>query len=283
MPGIVKHSRGANMVGCDLPAAPCIWYSTLRFDPSGLPATRPGTISKVASKRVPKTATLADKPLQRPKSLADQAAADIRARIIRGDFPLGASLSENTLALELGVSKTPVREALLQLKMEGLVSIHPQRGTFVFDMSAEEIRDLGELRETLEIAALRLATSRHRRRLLEAMQAKVEAMRAALDRGDTLGYRTHDADFHQALIDHCGNRMFATAYAGLSFRIQALRTRLSVDPVLNESSYCDHKALCALIEACRDVQAADLLAVHVRGTVDTYVSQFDRRTLAQPD
>lgn len=219
--------------------------------------------------------------LRRPKSLADRAASDIRSRIIRGDFELGAPLSENTLAVELGVSKTPVREALLQLKMEGLVSIHPQRGTFVFDMTAREIEELGELRETLEIAALRLATQRHRAPLLKVMEEIVRAMRAALDSDDIIGYRTLDADFHQTLIDHCGNRLFASAYAGLSFRIQALRTRLSVDPALNESSYCDHKALCALIEACRDDQAADLLTVHVRGTVDTYMSLLDR-TAALP-
>ena len=214
-----------------------------------------------------------DKPSRRTKSLAEQAADEIRTRIIRGDFELGAPLSENTLALELGVSKTPVREGLLQLKMEGLVSVHPQRGTFVFDMSPQEIGDLGELRETLEIAALRLATSRDRAGLLAVMRNIVDAMRAALDRRDAVTYRRLDGDFHQALIDHCGNGLFASAYAGLSFRIQALRTRLSTDPALNETSFHDHKALCALIEASRDEQAADLLTVHMRDTVQNYMGQ----------
>src|SRR3546814_13734933 len=86
--------------------------------------------------------------LQRPKSLTTLAVDEIRGRIVRGELGLGAPLSENALALELGVSKTPIREALLQLKMEGLVSIQPPRGSFVFDMTVEEIRPLGELRAT---------------------------------------------------------------------------------------------------------------------------------------
>ena len=101
--------------------------------------------------------------LQRSKSLTEQAVEEIRALIVRGDFELGAPLSENTLAAELGVSKTPVREALLHLRSEGLVSIQPQRGSFVFNMSSAEVLELGELRETLELAALRLAADAGRR------------------------------------------------------------------------------------------------------------------------
>ena len=112
--------------------------------------------------------------LQRPKSLTSLAADEIRDRNVRGELRLGTPLSENALALELGVSKTPIREALLQLKMEGLVSIQPQRGSFVIDMSADEIRQLGEMRETLEVTALERAIARHREPLVEALSATVD-------------------------------------------------------------------------------------------------------------
>src|SRR3546814_2324752 len=110
--------------------------------------------------------------LQRPKSLTTLAVDEIRGRIVRGELGLGAPLSENALALELGVSKTPIREALLQLKMEGLVSIQPQRGSFVFDMTVEEIRQLGELRATLEVTALELAMQRNRAALVGALRSE---------------------------------------------------------------------------------------------------------------
>ena len=68
----------------------------------------------------------------RPKSLTELVVDELRTRIIDGRLRLGEALSENTLAAELGISKTPVREALLQLKLERLVDVLPQRGTYVF-------------------------------------------------------------------------------------------------------------------------------------------------------
>ncbi|MEE8275784.1 MAG: GntR family transcriptional regulator, partial [Alphaproteobacteria bacterium] len=159
--------------------------------------------------------------LQRSKSLTEQAVEEIRARIVRGDFELGAPLSENTLAAELGVSKTPVREALLHLKSEGLVSIQPQRGSFVFNMSSAEVLELGELRETLELAALRLAADRDARGLADELRAIVANMRLALDRNDVISYRTLDADLHRAFFEHAGNRYLLASYMEIAFRIQA--------------------------------------------------------------
>lgn len=219
--------------------------------------------------------------LQRAKSLTEQAADEIRIRIVRGDFELGAPLSENTLAADLGVSKTPVREALLQLKSEGLVAIQPQRGSFVFDMGPEEIVQLGELRGALEEAALALAARRNRAALLAELTRIVDDMRAALDAGDAVAYRTLDAGFHQALFDHCGNAFMRASYLAFAFRIQALRTRLSVDPILNRSSYDDHKSICELVAKGRIAEAVKLLARHVQGTVTDYAASIDARRAAK--
>lgn len=211
-------------------------------------------------------------PLQRAKSLTEQAADDIRSRILRGDFELGTPLSENTLAAELGVSKTPIREALLQLKMDGLVSIQPQRGSFVFDMSADEIVQLGELREMMEVAALGLATARRLDGLVAALDDLVVRMRATLDAGDVPGYRILDAAFHQAFFDHSGNVYLAACYESFAFRVQALRARLSNDPDLNESSYREHVALVDLIRRRHLAEATARLTEHVRDTTDRYVA-----------
>ncbi len=219
--------------------------------------------------------------LQRSKSLTEQAVEEIRARIVRGDFELGAPLSENTLAAELGVSKTPVREALLHLKSEGLVSIQPQRGSFVFDMRSAQILELGELRETLELGALRLAADRDARGLADELRAIVANMRLALDRYDVISYRTLDADFHRAFFEHAGNRYLLASYMGIAFRIQALRTRLSMNPVLNRSSYRDHQSLHQLVRARRTDEALALLSSHVRGTIVDYAASIDARRAAE--
>jgi DNA-binding GntR family transcriptional regulator len=215
--------------------------------------------------------------LKRTKSLTEQAADEIRARIVRGDFQLGAPLSENTLAAELGVSKTPIREALLRLKMEGLVSIQPQRGSFVFDMTAAEIVELGELRETLEVAALALAGQRNRLRLVADLEAIVTEMRTALDAGQFARYRTLDSDLHAAFFRHCDNGFFVSCYHGFAFRVQALRARLSNDPDLNRKSLGEHIEMFELLAKERVADACALLSRHVRGTVADYVASLARR------
>ena len=118
--------------------------------------------------------------LERGPSLTEQAADEIRVRIVRGALQLGESLSEIMLAKDLGVSKTPVREALMQLKREGLVEVHPQRGTFVFSMSPEQVGELSELRGILETAALRLALERNAAALVQSWAGTVGEMKTAL-------------------------------------------------------------------------------------------------------
>lgn len=215
--------------------------------------------------------------LRREKSLTEKAADDIRARIVFGDIPMGATLSENTLASELGVSKTPIREALLQLKSEGLVSIQPQRGSFVFDMSASEVVQLGDLRETLEQAAVRAAMKHDAPALADDLRSIVADMRKALDRNDAVAYRRQDAEFHRAFFERSGNVYLLASYLGIAFRIQALRSRLSTDPMLNRSSYGDHLKLLKLVEAGRASDAAKLLSQHVRGTTEAYAATIGAR------
>lgn len=208
---------------------------------------------------------------RRPGSLAEQAAEAIRSRIVSGEFELGEALSETALAVKLGVSKTPIREAFLRLKTEGLVEIQPQRGTFVFDMTAEEVRQLGELRELLEIAAARFAIRRGREPLAEALDRVVAGMRDALKAADVSEYKRLDNDFHKLIIAHAGNDLLQACYETIAFRIQALRNRLSLDPVLNRQSFREHREFAALVRASELYRASTCLSDHIRAAWVNYL------------
>src|SRR5581483_543506 len=122
--------------------------------------------------------------IKRPASLTEIALQKIRKAIVEGALPLGSAISEGQLAASLGISKTPVREALAQLRIEGLVTIVPQSGTFVFTLSASEVVEICELRQMLEAAALRLALERNRTRLIDRLAdvcADMDKVRAAGD------------------------------------------------------------------------------------------------------
>jgi DNA-binding GntR family transcriptional regulator len=202
--------------------------------------------------------------------LAEQAAEQIRHLIVKGDLQLGEALSETALATLLGVSKTPIREALLRLKAEGLVDIQPQRGTFVFRMSADEVRKLSEFRDVLEISALCLTMQRDARALGRTLKSLIADMSAALADNDAAKYREQDGLFHQCIIDSCANHHLSRSYTMIAFRIQALRNRLSSDPRLNAGSLKQHRMLAQLIGAGQEAKAVTLLKKHIAKTVDDY-------------
>jgi DNA-binding GntR family transcriptional regulator len=215
--------------------------------------------------------------ISRPKSLTQLVVDELRARIIDGRLRLGTALSENALAAELGLSKTPVREALLQLKRDRLVEVLPQRGTYVFRLAADQVTPITELRDVLELAALRAAMGRNRSGLALALSAIVEKMAKALAGGDTVSYQKLDGDYHQTIIDLSGNPYFADAYGQIGFRIQVLRTRLSNDARLNRLSLKDHREIVKLIKAGDDAAAERLMRAHIDHTRQSYLQFLEQK------
>jgi DNA-binding GntR family transcriptional regulator len=210
-------------------------------------------------------------PLKRPRTLTEQAADAIRSRIVSGDFQLGEALSEVTLASELGVSKTPVREAFLQLKNEGLVDIQPQRGTFVFQMTREQIRELTVYRELLEAGALRISMGIDAGRLAERLGEVVVHMEEAVAAGDSSHYRALDNDFHMHIIVTAGNHFLETAYSTIAFRVQALRNRICIEPLQNSRSLKEHQDVAAVVGTGNIDAAVGALTDHLRATMREYV------------
>jgi DNA-binding GntR family transcriptional regulator len=213
--------------------------------------------------------------LERAPSLTDRAADEIRARIVQGVFRFGEPLSEITLANDLGVSKTPVREALLELKRQGLVEVHPQRGTFVFDMNAKDVDKLSQQRAILEIAALRLALAHNSAKLHARWEEIVGDMRGALQAKDAVRYRTLDGDFHLAMFVLSDNPFLLDAYKLIAFRVQALRNRLSLDSALNEKSFKDHVELSAMAVGGMKKQMVGLLLSHIGSTRTHYLKELE--------
>lgn len=214
--------------------------------------------------------------IERPKSLKELVVDELRKRIIDGRLQLGAALSENTLAAELGISKTPVREALAQLRIDGLVDVQPQRGTYVFRLAAEQVIMISELREILEVAAAAAAVDRNHAPLLARMSRLFTDMRQAYEDDDTLAYRTLDGEYHQTIIDLSGNPYIRDAYSQVGFRVQALRTRLSREALLNRLSLKDHREILRLIKA-RDVPNLQrLLRGHINQTKQAYLDLLER-------
>jgi DNA-binding GntR family transcriptional regulator len=215
------------------------------------------------------------RPIKRPLSLTATVLEKLRSSIVRGDFDLGSPLSERQLSESLGVSKTPVREALAQLRLEGLVRIYPQRGAFVFTLSATEVVELCELRLTLEAEAMRMAFARNRAELLRGLERVTARMKRARAADEQRDYLDADTAYHQVMFDACGNPLFAEAYGMHVGKIAALRTHLSAKPRHTDLSFEEHVRMHRLLSEGNLPGALGVLEVHIGRTRETYARFVD--------
>jgi DNA-binding GntR family transcriptional regulator len=211
-------------------------------------------------------------PIERPPSLTDTVLTELRSRIVNGDFDLGAPLFERQLSDSLGVSKTPVREALAQLRLEGLVRIYPQRGAFVFTLSAREVIDLCELRQTLESAAMRLAFERRPADLVKGLSSVVSKMEAARAAGDMRAYLAADTAYHHILFACCDSPLIAEAYDRYAGKIAALRNHLAAKPQHTELSFTEHVEMRDRLATEAIDEALAVLDRHIERTKATYAA-----------
>jgi DNA-binding GntR family transcriptional regulator len=149
------------------------------------------------------------------QSLRDRVLEAIRDALIRGEFKPGEKVPEQELAEQLGVSRTPVREALQVLEYQGLVQTRPKNGTYIADVRPEDVRDALIVRSTLEELAVRLLSERptvDRARVCDGLQDLLDGMQQAVDRGDQVGATEFDIRWHEQLVDGAGNRQLSLAW-----------------------------------------------------------------------
>ncbi len=222
-----------------------------------------------------------DKPR---KGLVGTIAEKIRTAIVDAELDFGESLSEDALATAFEVSRTPVREALNLLQMEGLVHIVPKSGTYVFTPTAEEIAELCDFRAGLEQQAVMLIPDDGIPRVVARLEMQLETMIAAIAAADMQAYGRADTAFHWTFFEDCGNRYLRNAYNLVLGRVAALRTHLAIraegEP---DRSFQDHREMIALLAGGQRDKLADMLKAHILRTKDNYVNAFEKLPIASSD
>ena len=180
----------------------------------------------------------------------------LRQMILDNELQAGAYVLQEELGAMLGVSRTPIREALIRLEQEGLVEIRPRHGMRVLPISIEAMREIYEVLTALEALAARIVAKnglvRHQ---LAAMEQAVADMETALKANDLDGWASADQRFHALLVGYSGNsRLIAMVETVIdqSYRVRRLTLRLRPKPVASNS---DHRALVEAIRA-RDSERA---------------------------
>lgn len=208
--------------------------------------------------------------LIRPKSLRDLALEHIRSQIVDGTFQMGQPLSERRISEQLAVSKSPVREALAQLREEGLITIEPQKGARVFTLSEDEVDQICDFRLIIEGAVFNLALERDPDGLADAMDAIVKDMERAQATRNIRDYLALDTKFHQTIFKHAQNTYLSASYERFVGKIAALRTHLSRMPSHTTLSFNEHGELAEEARRRNQGQIRIQLKAHINRTRDSY-------------
>lgn len=200
------------------------------------------------------------------ESIHTQVTNILRKAIVSGELDMGQKISETTLAQQLNVSRTPVREALKQLEREGLVEIVPRVGTCVRKPTEKEIIELFTLKEVLEgLAASQLAQRGDVSELHELIQA-MEHMEKSVQEGNLDGYVEANDCFHEAILKGAGNSKLQFHYDLL---INQLPYRRFVYLTLEQpdrlgKSVEEHRRIVEAIKAQDSQLSEQLMREHVR-------------------
>ncbi|WP_255945570.1 GntR family transcriptional regulator [Streptomyces odontomachi] len=196
-----------------------------------------------------------------PKALSgrDRALRYLREKVLADPSVQGTFLNEQVIATAVGVSRTPVREALLILAADGLVRIEPKRGVYIPPMSAREVNELFDLRGLLERhAASQILAGGHRPEVaLGEILAAQRELAARADDSLAAEFIAVDRRFHQAMVDSAGSALLSKTYGGL--RDRQIRAGYAAVRSRHErwSEVCDEHA--RIVDA---LAAGDVAALH---------------------
>lgn len=191
-----------------------------------------------------------------PVSLREQVVEQVRTAIIEGRLRPHDHITEATLTEQLGVSRTPVREALILLEREGLVVFAPNRGAFVRAFNAEDVNDIFSMRIALENFAAECSIEHMTDSDFARLERIIEQQQLAIDQSDFTNLRSLDMDFHRLLVRSSGNRLLIRNWEEIVAQIAALLyIRSESYPDYDERrAIHDHQAILQAYRA-RDLEA----------------------------
>jgi DNA-binding GntR family transcriptional regulator len=212
------------------------------------------------------------------QNLREQVLQQVRSEIISGQAGPGKMYSVPTLASDLGVSTTPVREALLELARNGLIEPMRNRGFKVVEPTVEELRDLFDLRELLEVRAAEiLAGTAKSKRKLGGLAALADGVRDAVAADDVPGYLAADRSFHRAFIAAAGNALLTEMAMGLrdKMRLYGISSRAGLER--QAASVGEHYRLIELAQSGDAPGIKALLKQHIRTWEPIFIDALVKR------
>lgn len=217
------------------------------------------------------------RPISQPQPLARHAYELLRESIVKGDLKPGQVFTEMALAKELRISRTPVREALLELANQGLIQYLPRRGVMVTDYGRQDVIEVFEVRLALEVfAAERLAGMDPQPNLTKLDEA-LDLQKEALTRSRKADLIRIDRKFHVLICELGGNQRLLTIFKSLRDIVQVMSLGALIKAGREEEVIEEHQRIVAAIRA-QDVPATRLsMTEHLEASKSAVLERFDRK------
>lgn len=196
--------------------------------------------------------------------LSDRVYEALKTAILRMDFEPGAVLRKGAICEELGVSRTPVSDAIMKLESEGLVEVIPQSATRVTKMSMREIREDAFLREALEVSAVEYAALHHGPELIARLGRNLTMQESQVEDGDYEEFFKTDQEFHRLILDCCKISRLHDTIRFVSNHMDRARLMLLPEPGRSVDSVKEHKKIFAAIKKSDPDRARAAMQNHLR-------------------
>ncbi|WP_218014036.1 GntR family transcriptional regulator [Rubellimicrobium roseum] len=212
-------------------------------------------------------------------SLAQRVYGTLKEAILDLSLKPGAILRKGEVCATLGVSRSPVSEALARLASEALVDVVPQAGTFVARLSMEEVREGAFLREALELAAVELVAGAATEAQLIQLRRSLRLQEALVEDADVGGFYAADAQFHEMILSFTGHRRLPGLSRTAWVHVDRARRLLLPEPGRVGETLEEHRAILAALEARDPVAARGATRTHLRQVV----TRLERLVEARPE
>ena len=207
-----------------------------------------------------------------PVGLSSRVYHQIRAEILKGAFIPGESVTEMGLAAQCGVSRTPVREALRQLELEGLVQLIPNKGAIILGIRPEDICDIYQIRSMLEGSVAERAAQRASEEDVRRLTEILDLTEFYITRQNIEQLQAMDGQFHQLIYEMSGSRMFKRVLKDLHYYIGLTRNASLKSEGRAAESLKEHRAVLDAIARHDGMQARELMTLHVGKALENVLS-----------
>ncbi len=215
--------------------------------------------------------------IEERKSLGEQVFETLKMAIIRGDMSSGSRVVENRIAETIGISRTPVREAMHKLEREGLLQRQPKGGYIVLGLNREDIEETFGIRSVLESYAAKLAARKHTANELKSLEEKIEAYQVCLDQGRLKDLPRINTEFHDLLYALSRSPKLIHMIHGLRDHIYRYRQIILEKKGMAIQSNEDHRQMLLAIKQ-RDGEGVErLVREHLLRGQAVVLEEFDRK------